>query len=104
MSLHKQLQSAILLQLKEAKLQTLQKKCGNIEDKLKEHRSTRRKLKARFLSEEKAIEAIQTAIGKQVRRKIQFLSKGMDTDSIFYQLSRMSPSTRWSITTPSTRT
>ena len=77
------LQLQYLLQLKEAKLQTLQKKCGNIEDKLKEHRSTRRKLKARFLSEEKAIEAIQTAIGKQVCRKIQFLSKGIDISSTF---------------------
>ena len=60
------LQLQYLLQLKEAKLQTLQKKCGNIEDKLKEHRSTRRKLKARFLSEEKAIEAINVLFLRKI--------------------------------------
>ena len=51
--------------MKETKLQTLQKKCANIEEKLKEHRSTRRQLKTRFNREEKSIEEVQLQIGKQ---------------------------------------
>ena len=51
--------------VKENKLQTLQKKCSNIEERLKEHRLKRRNLQAQFVEQEENMEELQTQIQKQ---------------------------------------
>lgn len=51
--------------VKENKLQTLQKKCANIEEKLKEHRLKRRNLQGLLKQQEETMEELQTQIQKQ---------------------------------------
>ena len=51
--------------VKENKLQTLQKKCANIEERLKEHRLKRRNLQSLLKEQEENMEALQAQLQKQ---------------------------------------
>ena len=53
------------ISVKENKLQTLQKKCANIEERLKEHRLKRRNLQGLIKQQEESMEELQTQIHKQ---------------------------------------